>query len=88
MTETTETAHHTHHAAGSRRLFFEADDERYLAELAEYVAIASVSRDADRATMQQAAEWTLPYRGNVNGCALAADHYETQVRGKRGPVAR
>jgi acetylornithine deacetylase/succinyl-diaminopimelate desuccinylase-like protein len=40
-----------------QRLVFEPDDERYLAELGEYVAIASVSRDADRATMQRAAEW-------------------------------
>jgi acetylornithine deacetylase/succinyl-diaminopimelate desuccinylase-like protein len=40
-----------------QRLVFEPDDERYLAELAEYVAIPSVSRDADRATMQRAAEW-------------------------------
>jgi acetylornithine deacetylase/succinyl-diaminopimelate desuccinylase-like protein len=38
-------------------LVFDADDERYLADLAEYVAIGSVSRDADRATMQHAAEW-------------------------------
>jgi acetylornithine deacetylase/succinyl-diaminopimelate desuccinylase-like protein len=40
-----------------QRLVFEPDDERYLAELGEYVAIASVSRDAVRATMQRAAEW-------------------------------
>jgi acetylornithine deacetylase/succinyl-diaminopimelate desuccinylase-like protein len=40
-----------------QRLVFEPDDERYLAELGEYVAIPSVSRDADRATMQRAAEW-------------------------------
>jgi acetylornithine deacetylase/succinyl-diaminopimelate desuccinylase-like protein len=38
-------------------LVFDADDERYLADLTEYVAVGSVSRDADRATMQQAAEW-------------------------------
>lgn len=38
-------------------LTFEADDRRYLAELTEYVAIPSVSRDGDAATMRRAAEW-------------------------------
>ncbi|WP_426244974.1 dipeptidase [Nocardioides sp. LHG3406-4] len=38
-------------------LNFEPDDERYVAELTEYVAIPSVSRDADASTMRRAAEW-------------------------------
>jgi acetylornithine deacetylase/succinyl-diaminopimelate desuccinylase-like protein len=38
-------------------LVFDPNDERYLADLTEYVAVGSVSRDADRATMQRAAEW-------------------------------
>ncbi|OJU41278.1 MAG: hypothetical protein BGN97_16225 [Microbacterium sp. 69-10] len=38
-------------------LAFEPDDRRYLAELAEYVAIPSVSRDADADAMRRAAEW-------------------------------
>jgi acetylornithine deacetylase/succinyl-diaminopimelate desuccinylase-like protein len=38
-------------------LRFEDDDDRYVAELTDYVAIASVSRDADEATMRRAAEW-------------------------------
>lgn len=38
-------------------LTFEPDDRRYLAELAEYVAIPSVSRDGDPAVMRRAAEW-------------------------------
>ena len=38
-------------------LSFEADDARYLAELAEYVAIPSVSLDAGRHTMLAAANW-------------------------------
>ncbi|HEX4472172.1 MAG TPA: M20/M25/M40 family metallo-hydrolase [Nocardioides sp.] len=40
-----------------QRLEFDPDDERYLADLTEYVAVGSVSRDADRPTMQRAAEW-------------------------------
>jgi acetylornithine deacetylase/succinyl-diaminopimelate desuccinylase-like protein len=38
-------------------LTFDADDDRYVAELTDYVAIPSVSRDADAATMRRAAEW-------------------------------
>jgi acetylornithine deacetylase/succinyl-diaminopimelate desuccinylase-like protein len=38
-------------------LRFEDDDDRYVAELTDYVAIPSVSRDADAATMRRAAEW-------------------------------
>ncbi len=38
-------------------LSFDADDARYLSELAEYVAVPSVSRDADGDTMRAAAEW-------------------------------
>jgi acetylornithine deacetylase/succinyl-diaminopimelate desuccinylase-like protein len=40
-------------------LSFDSDDERYIQELTEYVAIASVSRDADRPTMQAAADWLI-----------------------------
>lgn len=38
-------------------LIFESDDRRYLEELAEYVAIPSVSHDGDPVTMRRAAEW-------------------------------
>jgi acetylornithine deacetylase/succinyl-diaminopimelate desuccinylase-like protein len=38
-------------------LSFDSDDDRYIAELAEYVAIPSVSRDADVETMRAAARW-------------------------------
>jgi acetylornithine deacetylase/succinyl-diaminopimelate desuccinylase-like protein len=38
-------------------LRFAAGDEDYLRELAEFVAVPSVSRDADRATMLAAAHW-------------------------------
>ena len=40
-------------------LSFETDDDRYIAELAEYVAIPSVSRDAAPDTMLRAAQWLL-----------------------------
>jgi acetylornithine deacetylase/succinyl-diaminopimelate desuccinylase-like protein len=38
-------------------LSFDRDDAAYLAELAEYVAMPTVSRDADSGTMRQAARW-------------------------------
>jgi acetylornithine deacetylase/succinyl-diaminopimelate desuccinylase-like protein len=38
-------------------LSFDTGDERYLAELAEFIAIPSVSRDASRRTMRAAAQW-------------------------------
>lgn len=38
-------------------LRFDADDERYIRELSEYVAIPSVSRDGDPAVMRRAAQW-------------------------------
>jgi acetylornithine deacetylase/succinyl-diaminopimelate desuccinylase-like protein len=40
-------------------LSFEPDDDRYIAELTAYVAIPSVSLDADRETMLLAANWLL-----------------------------
>src|ERR1017187_1823506 len=38
-------------------LSFDRDDARYLAELAEFVAVPSVSRDASAETMHAAASW-------------------------------
>jgi acetylornithine deacetylase/succinyl-diaminopimelate desuccinylase-like protein len=38
-------------------LEFDPGDDRYLSELAEYVAVPSVSRDADHAIMTAAANW-------------------------------
>jgi acetylornithine deacetylase/succinyl-diaminopimelate desuccinylase-like protein len=38
-------------------LSFDADDARYVRELAEFVAVPSVSRDATEATMDAAARW-------------------------------
>ena len=41
----------------SSELSFDPADDGYLSELAEWVAIPSVSRDADEATMRAAADW-------------------------------
>jgi acetylornithine deacetylase/succinyl-diaminopimelate desuccinylase-like protein len=38
-------------------LSFNSADEEYIEELADYVAIPSVSRDATAETMRSAAEW-------------------------------
>ncbi len=38
-------------------LSFDPGDDAYLAELAEFVAVPSISRDASHATMRAAAEW-------------------------------
>src|SRR5260370_1101559 len=38
-------------------LSFDPDDARYLSELAEFVGVPSVSRDADAGTMRAAAQW-------------------------------
>src|SRR5260370_10047058 len=38
-------------------LSFDPDDARHLRELAEFVAVPSVSRDAGPATMRAAAQW-------------------------------
>jgi acetylornithine deacetylase/succinyl-diaminopimelate desuccinylase-like protein len=51
-------------------LFFEPADDGYIAELAEYVAIPSVSRDASSATMRAAADWLadqLSFAGGTVG---------------------
>jgi acetylornithine deacetylase/succinyl-diaminopimelate desuccinylase-like protein len=48
-------------------LSFNRDDDLYLAELAQYVGVPSVSRDADSATMHQAARWLAAQMAVVNG---------------------
>src|ERR1700753_3964447 len=47
-------------------LSFDAADDGYLSELAEWVAIPSVSRDADAATMRAAADWLASRLGFAN----------------------
>jgi acetylornithine deacetylase/succinyl-diaminopimelate desuccinylase-like protein len=44
-------------AGSGSRLRFAGDDSGYLAGLAQFVAVPSVSRDADSATMTAAASW-------------------------------
>jgi len=60
-------------------LSFDADDARYLSELAEYVAFPSVSRDADHDTMRAAAEWLA---GQVPGGRVIEAEGHPVVRGE------
>ena len=66
-------------------LSFDPGDDAYLAELAEYVAVPSISRDASPATMREAASWladqlafaggrVVPFEGHpvVTGAWLGA----------------
>ena len=48
-------------------LFFDPDDAAYLRELAEFVAVPSVSRDATQDTMHAAASWLAGQLAFANG---------------------
>jgi acetylornithine deacetylase/succinyl-diaminopimelate desuccinylase-like protein len=52
-------------------LSFEPGDDAYLAELAEYVAVPSISRDASAETMRAAAEWLAGQLGFAGGRVVA-----------------
>jgi acetylornithine deacetylase/succinyl-diaminopimelate desuccinylase-like protein len=52
-------------------LSFDGDDSRYLAELSEFIAIPSVSRDADQGTMQAAAQWLAGQLAFAGGRVVA-----------------
>jgi acetylornithine deacetylase/succinyl-diaminopimelate desuccinylase-like protein len=54
-------------------LSFDPDDDAYLAELAEFVAVPSISRDASHATMRAAAEWLADQLSFAGGRVVAAD---------------
>jgi acetylornithine deacetylase/succinyl-diaminopimelate desuccinylase-like protein len=54
-------------------LTFAPDDVGYLRELAEFVAVASVSRDAPAATMQAAAQWLAGQLGFAGGRVVQTD---------------
>jgi acetylornithine deacetylase/succinyl-diaminopimelate desuccinylase-like protein len=54
-------------------LSFEAGDAGYLAELAEFVAVPSISRDADLGTMQTAAQWLAGQLSFAGGRVVQAD---------------
>ena len=48
-------------------LAFDSNDDNYIEELSNYVAIPSVSRDASAQTMQMAAEWLASQLSFANG---------------------
>jgi acetylornithine deacetylase/succinyl-diaminopimelate desuccinylase-like protein len=62
-------------------LEFDAGDDRYLSELAEYVAVPSVSRDADHATMTAAANWLAGQLGFAAARVVETDGHPV-VRGE------
>jgi acetylornithine deacetylase/succinyl-diaminopimelate desuccinylase-like protein len=61
-------------------LSFDPDDDAYLAELAEFVAVPSISRDASPATMRAAAEWLADQLSFAGGRVVASDGHPV-VRG-------
>jgi acetylornithine deacetylase/succinyl-diaminopimelate desuccinylase-like protein len=62
-------------------LSFDQDDARYLAELAEFVAVPSVSRDASAATMRAAASWLADQLSFAGGRVEPTDGHPV-VRGE------
>lgn len=52
-------------------LSFNSDDDEYIEELADYVAIPSVSRDATAETMHSAAEWLAAQLSFADGRVVA-----------------
>jgi acetylornithine deacetylase/succinyl-diaminopimelate desuccinylase-like protein len=48
-------------------LSFSADDAEYIEQLAEFVAIPSISRDASPETMRTAADWVASHLQFANG---------------------
>jgi acetylornithine deacetylase/succinyl-diaminopimelate desuccinylase-like protein len=62
-------------------LSFDPDDARYLRELAEFVAVPSVSRDAGPATMRAAAQWLAGQLEFARGRVVETDGHPV-VRGE------
>src|SRR5580658_5380097 len=62
-------------------LSFDAGDADYVSELAEYVAVPSVSRDAAEETMRAAADWLVGQLGFANGRVVEAEGHPV-VRGE------
>ncbi|WP_198166987.1 dipeptidase [Microbispora sp. ATCC PTA-5024] len=62
-------------------LSFDSTDAAYLDELAEYVAVPSVSRDADEQTMRTAAEWLAAQLSFAGGRVVATAGHPV-VRGE------
>ena len=68
-------------AAAAQALTFDADDSRYLSELSELIAMPTVSRDADTATMLDAAKWLARQLSCVDGQVAPTDGHPA-VRGQ------
>jgi acetylornithine deacetylase/succinyl-diaminopimelate desuccinylase-like protein len=66
-------------------LSFSADDTDYITQLAEFVAIPSVSRDASPETMRRAAEWVATHLQFANGRILATEGNPVVVGELAGP---
>lgn len=64
-----------------QQLAFNSTDAEYIAELAGYVAIPSVSRDATPETMRAAADWLAAQLKFANGRVVATDGHPV-VRGE------
>ena len=62
-------------------LSFNSTDAEYIAELADYVAVPSVSRDATRETMQAAADWLSAQLQFAGGRVVETDGHPV-VRGE------
>jgi acetylornithine deacetylase/succinyl-diaminopimelate desuccinylase-like protein len=62
-------------------LSFDPDDARYLSELAEFVAVPSVSRDATGDTMRAAADWLAGQLAFAGGRVVEAEGHPV-VRGE------
>ena len=62
-------------------LSFDPGDAGYLRELAEFVAVPSISRDADEATMRTAAEWLAGQLGFAGGRVVPTEGHPA-VRGE------
>jgi acetylornithine deacetylase/succinyl-diaminopimelate desuccinylase-like protein len=62
-------------------LSFDEDDSRYVEELAGYVAVPSISRDASPAVMAQAAHWLVGQLAFAHGRVEATDGHPL-VRGE------
>ena len=67
-------------------LSFDPGDAAYLAELAEFVAVPSISRDASAATMQAAAEWVAGQLRLFGGRVVASDGHPVVLGSWSGAI--
>src|ERR1039458_4034304 len=67
-------------------LSFSEDDTNYVSQLAEFVAIPSVSRDAPPETMRRAAEWVANHLRFANGRILETEGNPVVVGELAGPA--